>query len=710
MPAVGTWKNRTFAPYVDVMLWPTPDISAISDVTGIRHFTLAFITADGSKNPAWGGVTPTTQGFYVEILDKLRKKGGDVIVSFGGATELAQAVTDAGTLQAKYQSVINLYQVTWIDMDIEGAAISDTASVNRRNKALAQLQKANPGLIVSYTLPALPSGLTGEGVKLLTSAVANGVKVDVVNIMAMDYGGSAAPNGLSEMGNYAISAAQSTYKQAQAAGLKSAKIGITPMIGQNDVAGEIFRIPDAKQVLQWAKSVDYVAELSFWSVARDTSKKGPLYASSQIAQNDYEFSSIFKDFEDGAIIPPESTQVPTLSSTASTRTAVSSPTYTPVAGSKWLPRTFAPYVDVLLWPTLDISAVAAKTGVKQFTLGFITADNAKNPAWGGITSITSRFYLDILTRLRKAGGDAIISFGGAVGNELGTVVTDANVLQRKYQAVIDTYSLTWADFDIEGAALPNAAAVDRRNQAIAGLQKANPSLIVSYTLPVLPTGLSPEGVNLLKSAKKFGVRVDVINIMAMDYGSAAAPNGATEMGSYAIQAAEATKAQAESVGLASRIGITPMIGQNDVAGEIFRAVDGQTLVTWALERDWVVELSFWSINRDVSAFGPLYASSQIAQLDYEFAGLFKRFADAQPVRSSAAPTVAPTPTATTSRIIVQPTDLILPSMPKLTPLGRRGVTQGAVQLPVVSKGSPWFFHPMPEGQAKRERSERIANP
>ncbi len=54
-------------------------------------------------------------------------------------------------------------------------------------------------------------------------------------------------------------------------------------------------------------------------------------------------------------------------------------------------------------------------------------------------------------------------------------------------------------------------------------QAANPGLIVSFTLPVLPTGLTADGVRLLESCAKYGVRVDVVNIMTMDYGDSAAP-------------------------------------------------------------------------------------------------------------------------------------------------------------------------------------------
>jgi chitinase len=81
-----------------------------------------------------------------------------------------------------------------------------------------------------------------------------------------------------------------------------------------------------------------------------------------------------------------------------------------------LSKTFAPYADILLWPTLDISQVAEKTGVLHYTLAFIFAGANNQPAWGGVIGMEQNFYADQLARLRQRGGDAIVSFGGANGN------------------------------------------------------------------------------------------------------------------------------------------------------------------------------------------------------------------------------------------------------------------------------------------------------
>jgi hypothetical protein len=105
--------------------------------------------------------------------------------------------------------------------------------------------------------------------------------------------------------------------------------------------------------------------------------------------------------------------------------------------------------------------------------------------------------------------------------------------------VIDRYHVHSLDFDIEGAAVQDQHSITLRDQALVGLKATNPDLIISYTLPALPTGLTADGLNVLASAKHDGVNIDVINIMAMDYGSWVDNGG--QMGLDAINAAIATE-------------------------------------------------------------------------------------------------------------------------------------------------------------------------
>ena len=72
-----------------------------------------------------------------------------------------------------------------------------------------------------------------------------------------------------------------------------------------------------------------------------------------------------------------------------------------------------------------------------------------------------------------------------------------------------------------------------------GLEAANPGLKVSFTVPVLPTGLDASGLNVLQTAKNDGVRIDTVNIMAMDYGQSVDNNG--QMGLDATDSASAVQ-------------------------------------------------------------------------------------------------------------------------------------------------------------------------
>src|SRR5581483_650686 len=117
--------------------------------------------SNGSCTPTWNGDTSLTGNSYGTYINNLRSQlGGDVIVSHGGAsgTELGQACTSVSSLQAAYQKVIDQFKLTWIDLDIESGAESDTTSVDRRNKAIKALEAANPSLRVSYTLAVDRSG------------------------------------------------------------------------------------------------------------------------------------------------------------------------------------------------------------------------------------------------------------------------------------------------------------------------------------------------------------------------------------------------------------------------------------------------------------------------------------------------------------------------------------------------------------------------
>ena len=211
----------------------------------------------------------------------------------------------------------------------------------------------------------------------------------------------------------------------------------------------------------------------------------------------------------------------------------------------------------------QILTIQQQSGIRVFTLAFIVGNGGCTPTWGGLGPVSNDMLpngttmLSLVNGVRSAGGDVVISFGGAAGQELALGCSSPAALQAAYQAVINRYHVNKLDFDIEGGAALDQASVERRSAALRALAAANPGLQISLTLPVLPTGLVDSGVNVLASAVSNRTPVAIVNIMAMDYGGAFNPNA---MAQHAINAANATLAQLRTAGLSARLGITVMIG------------------------------------------------------------------------------------------------------------------------------------------------------
>ena len=254
------WPARVFAPYMYLGSGDHFKLTECDDACGQKFYTLAFIIADKQGNPAWDGRTPMEQNLYGDQIQLIRDRGGDVIVSFGGegGTEIAIAGTNTPALAAKYQSVIDRYKLTWLDFDIEGRALSKSDANTRRNAALGLLQARNPGLKISYTLPVDPDGVSRESRELLADAKAQGVSVYSANVMTMDFGPHFSAG--KKMSDVSIASALKAHDQCQAID-PAIKIGLTPMIGQNDEHGEVFTLEDAQALKHWADAQPWVCSL-----------------------------------------------------------------------------------------------------------------------------------------------------------------------------------------------------------------------------------------------------------------------------------------------------------------------------------------------------------------------------------------------------------------------------------------------------------------
>ncbi|MCQ9135979.1 chitinase [Streptomyces hilarionis] len=256
---------------------------------------------------------------------------------------------------------------------------------------------------------------------------------------------------------------------------------------------------------------------------------------------------------------------------------------------------YAPYVSAV-----EASANDSAGSPTAYNLAFvINGDSACTPTWNGANAIGDPAVKSRVSKLTASGATARVSFGGASGTELAASCDSASALARAYGEALDAVGSTQADFDVEGDELTDADSVALRSQAIAALQKERPGLEVSFTLPVMPTGLDADSLALLASANTYDVQVSTVNLMTMNYGE----SYAADMGGYAITSATAAQAQLRKVfgstdaGAWKGMALTSMIGTNDVAGETFSLADAAQVRAFAVEKG-IAWVSLWSAFRD----------------------------------------------------------------------------------------------------------------
>jgi hypothetical protein len=312
--AATALPTHVYAPYFET--WNGDSITTLAQQSGSRYFTLAFLEtlSKSSCILAWDGskADPVANGKYLGDIASLRALGGDVIPSLGGwsadqgGTEIADSCKDVNAIAAAYEGVITKYEISRIDMDVEGRSLTKADGIDRRNKALKLVQDwaaANGRPFqVSYTLPTSASGLEPSGVAVLQNAIANGTRVDVVNIMTFDY----YDRVTSDMGGAAISAAQGLVAQlqtlypAKTPAQLNAMVGITMMPGLDDYPRrtESTSVADAQRVYNYAKANAFNT-LSIWAVQRDNGGCPGSTGSntcSGIVQGTWDFSHVLNPF------------------------------------------------------------------------------------------------------------------------------------------------------------------------------------------------------------------------------------------------------------------------------------------------------------------------------------------------------------------------------------------------------------------------------
>jgi hypothetical protein len=305
---------HVYAPYFET--WVPDSITSLAQRSGSRYFTLAFVetTSKSSCTLTWDGAAAdaVSNGKYLSDVTTLRTMGGDVIPSFGGwsadqgGTEIGDSCKNVSSIAAAYEALITKYEVSRLDMDIEGRSLTKPDGIDRRNKALKLVQDwaaANGRPFqVSYTLPTSASGLEASGMAVLQNAIANNTRVDVVNIMTFDY----YDRVTRDMGTAAIDAANGLVNQlatlypGKTLAERQAMVGITLMPGLDDYPRrtESTSVADAQRVVDYATAKGFNT-MSIWAVQRDNGGCPGNTGSnscSGIVQNTWDFSRVLNPF------------------------------------------------------------------------------------------------------------------------------------------------------------------------------------------------------------------------------------------------------------------------------------------------------------------------------------------------------------------------------------------------------------------------------
>ena len=311
----------------------------------------------------------------------------------------------------------------------------------------------------------------------------------------------------------------------------------------------------------------------------------------------------------------------------------------------------APYYSVLDTSGPDLGQVMAATGTKAFDLGFILASSNSgcSPAWNATDPVSSDTQVSsVISQVRGAGGDVIVSAGGYNGTKLGQVCGSASATAAAYQQVITTYGLHAIDFDLEEPEIESSAAIANELGAAQILQQQDPGLFISITIPSTTTGANYFGKLLLSEAKSLGFTPDDYTIMPFDGGFSGGSSQVTALQDFNAQLVSTfgwSSAQAYA-----HEGFSGMNGRTDSA-EYFYQSDFQTVLSFA-ESSGMSRYTFWSVNRDRQCNPPgnngnlSSECSSVTQNPWDFTAYTVAFAKNTSVTPPPPPTPTPTPTPT----------------------------------------------------------------
>ena len=239
----------------------------------------------------------------------------------------------------------------------------------------------------------------------------------------------------------------------------------------------------------------------------------------------------------------------------------------------------------------------SRLGAPALTWAFATGECGQE-TWGGIPGeLLARTNVPLFERARIG---YIVSTGGEGGGFRCPSEAGMEAFIRRYASEF----LLGIDFDIESDQTPEQIAA--LVSSVKAAQRRHPELHFSFTLATHAAAdgsrrsLNRLGETVLAAIRSAGLVDFRINLMVMNYGPPEAAYCVPEVGRCAmarsaVQAAENVHLQ---YGVPYRqIELTAMLGENDVAGNVFGLADAEVLAGVVRERG-LAGLHYWSLDRD----------------------------------------------------------------------------------------------------------------
>ena len=285
------------APYLFMGWGEPPSPSAVMEATGITSFTMAFVLSDGGCSPAWDGSRPLTGGADQAAIDEIRAAGGDIVPSFGGwsGNKLGPNCESPEALAGAYQEVIDAFDLSAIDIDIENTDEFENETVQDRILgALKIVKQNNPGIQTIVTFGTTTTGPNFYGNRLIDQAKALDAGIDVFTIMPFDFGSSNIETDTINAATGLKDKLKSAFGWSDAEAFSH--VGISGMNGLSDQQ-EMTSVDTWTAIRDWA-SANGLGRFAFWAVNRDRSCAGGGVQSncSGIDQPEWEFTRITAGF------------------------------------------------------------------------------------------------------------------------------------------------------------------------------------------------------------------------------------------------------------------------------------------------------------------------------------------------------------------------------------------------------------------------------